>query len=117
MLKDIGSIRGVRDIYPIRVNRINSVKGSNRNVIAAPKQQKLFKKLLNFWSCVHQKSVLVLQNGPTIEVLMGRRSSSQDCVTTGNQSANCTPQPRPLGLPLNPLERGSVLTNSTMRRC
>src|SRR5712691_6039704 len=35
---------------------------------------------------------------------MGRRSSSQGCVATGNQGASCSRQPRPLGLPLNPLE-------------
>src|SRR5262245_37390901 len=35
---------------------------------------------------------------------MGRRSSSQGCVATGNQGASCSRQPRPLWLPLNPLE-------------
>src|SRR5215471_16011965 len=35
---------------------------------------------------------------------MGRRSASQGCVATGNQGASCSRQPRPLGLPLNPLE-------------
>src|SRR5215467_23644 len=38
---------------------------------------------------------------------MGRRSSSQDCVAPGNQGASCSPQPRPLGLPRNPLECGN----------
>src|SRR6516162_1715559 len=37
---------------------------------------------------------------------MGRRSSSQGCVATGNQGASCSRRPRPLGLPLNPLECG-----------
>jgi hypothetical protein len=30
-------------------------------------QQKPFKKLLNFWSCAHQKAVLVRQNGPALK--------------------------------------------------
>ena len=34
---------------------------------------------------------------------MERRSSSQDCVATGNQGASYSRQARPLGLPLNPL--------------
>jgi hypothetical protein len=37
---------------------------------------------------------------------MGRRSSSHGCVATGNQGAGCSRQPRPPGLPLNPLECG-----------
>src|SRR5215471_15690803 len=37
---------------------------------------------------------------------MGRRSSSQGCVATGNQGASRSRQPRPPGLPLNPLECG-----------
>src|SRR4029450_2247689 len=37
---------------------------------------------------------------------MGRRSSSQGCIATGNQGAGCSRQPRPPGLPLNPLECG-----------
>src|SRR5215468_4786746 len=37
---------------------------------------------------------------------MGRRSASQGCVAIGNQDASCSRQPRPLGLPLNPLECG-----------
>src|SRR6266480_4390493 len=41
-----------------------------------------------------------------IGALVGRRSSSPGCVATGNQGAICSPQPRPLGLPLNPLECG-----------
>src|SRR5262252_2350736 len=31
---------------------------------------------------------------------------SQGCVAAGNQGASCSPQPRSLGLPLNPLECG-----------
>src|SRR5713101_1253636 len=40
---------------------------------------------------------------------MGCRSSSQGCGATGNQGASCSPQPRPLGLPLNPLECGRLV--------
>src|SRR5262245_463240 len=35
---------------------------------------------------------------------MGRRSASRGCVATGNQGARCSRRPRPLELPLNPLE-------------
>src|SRR5215467_1556840 len=42
-----------------------------------------------------------------IFALMGRRSASQGCVATGNQGASCSRHPRPLGLPLNPLECGN----------
>ena len=43
-----------------------------------------------------------------IGTLMGRQSSSPGCVATGNQGASCSRQPRPLGLPLNPLECAGI---------
>src|SRR6266436_4819452 len=52
---------------------------------------------------------------------MGRRSSSQGCVATGNQGASCSRQPRPLGLPLNPLEcdfyHASQYLSETLAAC
>ena len=45
-----------------------------------------------------------------IWALMGRRSASQSCVATRNQGASWSRQPRPLGLPLNPLECGPAET-------
>jgi hypothetical protein len=56
--------------------------------------------------------VVKFQTVDIVEViwaLMGCRSSPQSCVAKGNQGASCSPQLRPLGLPLNPLECGIII--------